>query len=302
MTTTAKKIWLDGDIVDWDAARVHVSSFGLHYGIGFFEGIRCYEGPAGSVLFRLHDHLERLRRSAATYLVQLPREVDAIAAACREVVQANGFAACYLRPIVFLGHGDNPLTAPYHVAVIATEGGPLVGPPKTGGVHAKISSFQRMTANSVPPSAKATGQYLNSMLAQTEALLSGFDEALLLNAAGYVTDGWAHNVFIVRGGTLLTPPVSAGALAGIVRDTVQTLAAEAGIAVREEQLTRADLYLADECMLTGTAAGIVPVLSVDRRPVGAGTVGTMTARLTELHDDVTTGRSGRHAEWREPVG
>jgi branched-chain amino acid aminotransferase len=298
----AKKIWLDGELVDWADAQVHVSSFGLHYGIGFFEGVRCYAAADGPAIFRLRDHLSRLARSAAMYLVKVPYGTGDLTGACQSVVRENGFGDCYLRPIVFLGAGDNPLVAPYHTAIIASEGGPLVGPPKTDGAHAKIASFQRMNANSIPPTAKATGQYLNSMLAQTEALLAGFDEALLLNQAGYVTDGWAHNIFAVAGGELITPPVSAGALPGIVRDTVRVLATEAGITVREENLTRADLYLADECMLTGTAAGIVPVLSVDRRQVGDGTAGPVTSRLSGMLDDVTRGRSGTHAEWREPVG
>jgi branched-chain amino acid aminotransferase len=300
--TAAKKIWFDGEMVDWGDAQVHVSSYGLHYGIGFFEGVRCHAATSGPAIFRLRDHLERLKRSAGTYLVQLPFSIDTVADGCRAVVRANEFTECYLRPILFLGEGDNPLAAPYHLAVIPSEGGPLIGPPKPDGVHAKMSSFQRMPPNVIPPSAKATGQYLNSMLAQTEAMLAGFDEALLLNTAGYVTDGWAHNVFIVRHGELLTPPVAAGALAGIVRDTVQILATENGLTVREEQLTRADLYHADECLLTGTAAGIVPVLSVDRRNIGDGTAGDITLQLIALLDDVTTGRSGTHTEWREPVG
>lgn len=298
---TAKKIWFDGELVDWDCAQVHVTSFGLNYGIGFFEGVRCHDGPDGPAVFRLRDHLTRLKRSAATYLVSLPYDTETMARACMSVVRENGFSDCYLRPIVFLGEGENPLVAPYHAAVVATGEGPLAGPSKTEGAHAMIASFERMTANSIPPSAKATGQYLNALLAQSQAMLAGFDEAILLNSAGYITDGWAHNVFIVRDGELVTPPVSAGALAGITRDTVKVLAAEAGITVREESLTRADLYLADECLLTGTAAGIVPVLSVDRRQVGSGAAGHVTTRLAGLLSDVTTGRSGSHPEWREPV-
>lgn len=298
---TAKKIWFDGELVDWDSAQVHVTSFGLNYGIGFFEGVRCHDGPDGPALFRLRDHLTRLKRSAATYLASLPYDTGTLAEACLSVVRENGFSDCYLRPIVFLGEGENPLVAPYHAAVVATAEGPLVGPPKTGGAHAMIASFERMTVNSIPPGAKATGQYLNAMLAQSQALLAGFDEAILLNSAGYITDGWAHNVFIVQDGELITPPVSAGALAGVTRDTVKVLAAEDGLTVREETLTRTDLYLAEECLLTGTAAGIVPVLSVDRRQVGGDAAGPVTARLADLLSGVTTGRSGSHPEWREPV-
>ena len=298
---STKKIWLDGELVDWAAAQIPVTSFGLHYGIGFFEGVRCYRTDLGPAVFRLADHLARLVRSAATYLVRLPYDAGQLTDACAAVVRENGLGDCYLRPIVFLGDGENPFTAGYRAAVIGTEGGPLTARGKESGVHAKVASFQRITANSVPPAAKATGQYLNSMLAQTEALSAGFDEAVLLNAAGYVTDGWAHNVFIVRDGELVTPPTSAGALAGIVRDTVRVLAAEAGIRTREETLVRTDLYLADECFLTGTAAGIVPVRSVDRRPVGTGEPGPVTGLLTRAFDDVTRGRGGTHPEWRVPV-
>ncbi len=299
--TATKRIWLDGELVDWDAAQVHVSSFGLHYGIGFFEGVRSYRTDLGPAIFRLGEHLRRLARSAATYLVTLPYDVHTLTVACHDVVRENGLDDCYLRPIVFLGEGENPLTAPYRTAIIATEDGPLVGAPRTGGVHAKISSFQRMASNAIPPAAKATGQYLNSMLAQTEALTSGFDEALLLNASGHVTDGWAHNVFAVLDGELVTPPVSAGALAGIVRDTVRVLAAEAGVVVREDNLTRTDLYVAEECFLTGTAAGITALLSVDRRPVGEGRTGALTTQLAARLDDVTRGRDGTHTEWRDLV-
>ncbi|MGA8113818.1 MAG: branched-chain amino acid transaminase [Actinocatenispora sp.] len=299
--TAGKSIWLDGELVAWDEAQIHVTSFGLHYGIGFFEGVRSYRTDTGPVLFRLRDHIKRLARSAATYMVRLPYDPDTLSAACHEVVRANGLEDAYLRPIVFLGTGENPFTAPYRAAVIAHENGPMVGTPKTAGVHGKISSFQRLASNSIPPAAKATGQYLNSMLAQTEAVTAGFDEALLLNSAGYVTDGWAHNVFAVLDGALVTPPVSAGALAGIVRDTVCVLAEEAGLTVRVENLTRTDLYLAEECFLTGTAAGITPLISVDRRPVGGGQLGPVTIKLAAMLDDVTRGRNSSHPEWRESL-
>jgi len=297
-----KRIWFDGEMVDHADATVHVTSFGLHYGLGFFEGVRCHQTAAGPALFRLGDHLRRLARSAAVYLTRLPYDLPTLSAACREVVRENGLDECYLRPIVFLGAGEHPLRAPYHTAIIAMPNGPFVGVPQTDGVRARISSFQRMSVNSIPPTAKATGQYLNSFLAQTEALADGYEEAILLNSAGFVTDGWSHNIFVVRDGVVVTPPVSAGALAGIVRDTVLVLAREAGFEVREADLTRADLYGATECFLTGTAAGLLPVLSVDRRPVGTGTPGEVTTRLVRSFDDVTRGLGGAHPEWREPVG
>jgi branched-chain amino acid aminotransferase len=298
---TAKKIWMDGELVDWDDATVHVTSFGLHYGIGFFEGIRCYSTPAGPAIFRLADHVRRLRRSAAVYGVELPYPVEEIAQACKLVINANGLTDCYLRPIVFLGEGPNPVAARFRTAVIASTEGPLIGEPKPDGVTARISSFHRMSANSMPPAAKATGQYLNAFLAQTEALFSGCDEAILVNDSGFVTDGWAHNVFAVLDGTLVTPPVSAGALPGITRETIMTLAAEGGLAAREYDLVRSDLYLADECFLTGTAAGVVPVISVDARAVGTGKPGPLTARLSDRLTEVIHGTVDAHPEWREYV-
>jgi branched-chain amino acid aminotransferase len=301
LAMTAKAIWLDGEMVPWADANVHVTTHALHYGIGFFEGIRCHLTPDGPAIFRLTDHLRRLARSAAVYAVDLPYPPETLAQACREVVLANEYDECYLRPIVFLGEGPNPLTAPFRAAVIAVSHGPLVGPPSGAGVRAKVSSFHRLPPNVLPPAAKATGQYLNSFLAQREARAAGYEEALLLNAQGYVTDGWAHNVFLVQGDVLVTPPTSAGALPGITRDCVMRLAAEEGVEVAERQLVRSDLYVADECFLTGTAAGVVPVTAVDGRTVGDGNRGALTARLGELFTDVACGRDERHPEWRELV-
>jgi branched-chain amino acid aminotransferase len=298
---SAKFIWMDGELLDWDDATVHVSSFGLHYGIGFFEGIRCHSTPAGPAIFRLTDHLRRLHRSAAVYGFKLPYPVEELALACKSVVAANGLDDCYLRPLVFLGEGENPFTAGFRTAVIATGHGPLAGAPKDGGVTARISSFQRMSPNAIPPTAKATGQYLNSLLAQTEAVRSGCDEAILLNAGGFVTDGWAHNVFIVLDGTVITPPLAAGALPGITRDTVLTLAVAESLAVREQDLVRADLYLADECFLTGTSAGLVPVVSVDGRAIGGGQPGPVSAMLRDRLSEVTHGATQAYPQWRELV-
>ena len=295
------RIWMDGELVDWDGATVHVTSFGLHYGLGFFEGIRCFLTPDGPAIFRLDDHLRRLERSAAIYCLPLPYDTAVLAEACRKVVSENGLTQCYIRPIVFIGAGDHPLTAPFHAAVIASENGPLAGPAKPEGVKARISSFERFAPSSIPPAAKATGQYLNSFLAQLEALTTGSDEALLLNANGQVTDGWAHNVFTVSHGVLNTPPTAAGALSGITRDSVITLAAEHDIRVTENDMVRSDLYTADECFLTGTAAGIVPVISVDGRTIGDGKPGAVTTRLEDLLDEVTSGKVVDHADWRHHV-
>lgn len=296
---TMDTVWLDGKLVDAQDATIPIDSHGLHYGLGFFEGVRCHRTPDGPAIFRLTDHLRRLARSAGAYLVPLPYEIEELARACRDVVRENGVAECYLRPIVFLGQG--PLVgAPWRAAVLASVDGPAVGGAKPAAVSAKIASFHRMPSTTLPPAAKATGQYLNAYLAQTEAMFSGFDEAILLNTEGHVTDGWAHNLFVVQDGVLRTPPLSAGALGGITRASLLTLAGELDIPVREETLVRSDLYGADECFLSGTASGVVPVASVDRRPT-LGAPGPITTRLTEALVDVTGGRTGTHPEWRELV-
>jgi branched-chain amino acid aminotransferase len=296
-----KFVWLDGEFVDSAAATVHVTTFALHYGIGFFEGIRCHGTPRGPALFRLGDHLQRLRRSAAIYGVTLPYRQDILADACRESVVRNGLTDCYLRPLVFLGEGVDPLTAPFRCAVIASAHGPLAGPPKGHGMRAKISAFQRYSGNALPPAAKATGQYLNAFLGQGEALRSGYDQAIFLNGTGLITDGWAHNVFLVSDRELVTPPVWTGGLAGITRDTVMRLATGLGILVAERPLARSDLYVADECFLTGTAAGLVPVTSVDGREIGDGQLGPVTRRVRDELAAVVTGESAAHPEWLDYV-
>jgi len=297
-----KYIWMDGELIDWSDATVHVTTCGLHYGIGFFEGIRCYASSDGPVIFRLADHVQRLLRSARIHGFRLPVSSEEISAACRSVVSANHLTDCYVRPIAFLGDGPDPFCARFRIAVIATENGPINHKSTSKGSRARISTFCRMSANTIPPAAKATGQYLNSFLARAEAVNSGCDEAILLNANGFVADGWAHNIFIVRNKDLLTPTLSAGALAGITRDTIITLAREAGYAVLEKDLVRSDLYLADECFLTGTAAGVVPLVEVDARPVGSGLPGAVTTHLMNTLSAVAHGTNGVHPEWRENVG
>lgn len=296
-----KFIWLDGEFVDFAAATVHVTTLALHYGIGFFEGIRCHGTPRGPAVFRLADHLDRLRRSAAIYGVTLPYGVDVLADACRQSVVRNGFTDCYLRPLVFLGEGPNPLAAPFRCAVIASNHGPLVGRPKEGGVTATISSFQRYGSNSLPPAAKASGQYLNAFLGQREAVRSGSDEAIFLNEAGLIADAWAHNVFVVHGRELATPPLWTGGLAGITRDSVLCLAAEMGITIATRPLARSDLYVADECFLTGTAGGVVPIAAVDGRQIGDGQVGQVTKDLASALTAACSGASTTHPEWLDYI-
>jgi branched-chain amino acid aminotransferase len=295
-----KFVWLDGDLVDWADATVHVTTGGLHYGVGFFEGIRCHGTGRGPALFRLDDHLHRLRRSAAIYGVTLRYDGAALADACRQVVSRNGLSDCYVRPLVFLGAAANPMAADFRYAVIASP-----QPPLANGQHevatAQVSAFQRYAANALPPAAKASGQYLNAYLAQREALRCGHDEALLLNEHGYLADGWAHNVFVVSDRYLVTSPLWTGGLPGITRDSVLRLAEDHGVAVLERPLTRSDVYLADECFLTGTAVGIRPVVSVDGRVIGDGGPGALTLQIAEWLTAVTTGTTEAHPEWRQYV-
>lgn len=302
MTTGQKFIWLDGELVEAGDATVHVSTYALHYGIGFFEGIRVHSTSRGPAIFRLADHIRRLQRSAAIYGLRLPYSGQELAQACHQVVMANGLSDCYLRPLVFLGEGENPMLAPLRCTVMASPHGPFVGPAMVGkAARAQVSAFQRYAANSLPPAAKASGQYLNSFLGQTAALRSGFDEAIFLNENGLVADGWASNVFLVADGDLLTPPNWTGGLPGITRDSIMRLAAEDGITVAERPLVRSDLYLADEVFLTGTATGVKPVESVDGRPVAAGAPGPVTARIEALMAAAVIGESQTHPEWLQYV-
>lgn len=296
----AKVIWMDGELVPWEDATVHVTTHGLNYGAGVFEGIRCYRTSEGPAIFRLDDHLRRLFNSAKLYLVSPQYTRDELRDACYATVVENALEDCYLRPMLFLGESEDPLAAKLRSVIVALPRGPLAGRPHDG-VRAKVSSYRRIDANVIPPAAKATGQYLNSFIAKIEALTSGYDEPILLNGSGHVTDGWAHNVFVVQDGVLLTPPTSAGALGGITRNSIMTLAREAGIEVREENLVRTDLYFADECFFTGTAAEIVPIVSVDDRVTGTGERGPLTTQLAERFRDVASGRVADHPEWRQLV-
>jgi branched-chain amino acid aminotransferase len=302
MTSGQKFIWLDGDLVESADANVHVSTYALHYGIGFFEGIRAHSTSRGPAIFRLGDHIRRLARSAAIYGLRLPYSEQELTRACHQVVTANGLSDCYLRPLVFLGEGENPVLAPLRCAIMASPHGPFVGPATAGkAARAQISAFQRYAANALPPAAKASGQYLNSFLGQTAALHSGFDEAIFLNENGFVADGWASNVFLVVDGELLTPPNWTGGLPGITRDSIMRLAADDGIGVAERPLVRSDLYLADELFLTGTATGVKPVESVDGRPMTAGAPGPVTARIEALMTAAVTGESQARPGWLEYV-
>ena len=298
------KIWMDGEYVDWDEARVHILTPSLHYGWGVFEGIRAYEtAGGGSAVFRLTEHMQRLFRSAKIYHMEPPVSLEGAIKVTKDLVAMNGIPTCYIRPIVYLGYGEiglNPLTSPVRMAIASWPWGAYLGEEAfETGVRVKISSWRRLDPNIIPPAAKATGQYLNSSLAKAEAVKAGYDEGILLNPNGYVTDGSGENVFLVRDGVLCTPPLAAGCLAGITRASILQIAEDEGIRVREGDLVRTDLYLADEAFFTGTAAEVVPIREVDDRVLGDP--GPITRRLQEVFTAATRGRDERYRDWLEPV-
>jgi branched-chain amino acid aminotransferase len=299
----AEKIWMNGVLVDWADAKVHVLSHGLHYGTTVFEGIRSYGADGGTAVFRLGDHLARLERSAEMYHMPLPYSREELRSAIHQVIAANGLGACYIRPIAMRGYGTMglfPLEAPVDVAVAAWEWGAYLGEDGLRtGIRAKVSSWRRIGSSTIPATAKAGGQYLNSILAKIETHKAGYQEAILLNEAGYVADGSGENLFLVRDGTLITPPVQASILEGITRASIISLAADEGIPVLEREVARGELYHADEVFITGTAAEVCPVIEVDDHDLGAP--GPVTRALQERFFAATEGRDPRSAEWLDYV-
>ncbi len=299
--TQVEKIWMDGELVPWQDAQVHVLSHALHYGSGVFEGIRAYETERGAAVLHLDEHLKRLFRSAKLYHTEIPYSVEAITDGVKDVVRANGLNACYVRPLVLRGYGEmgvNPLEAPVNVVIAVWPWGAYLGEDALEqGVRIKVSSWRRNGQNSLPAAAKATGQYINSVLAKVESLKAGYDEAIMLNEAGFVTDGSGENVFVVRDGVLSTPPISVGCLDGITRGSVITLARDLGFEVREENLVRTDLYNAEECFFTGTAAELTPIREVDDRVVGEGHRGPVTKELQGAFFAATKGENEKYAHW-----
>ncbi len=305
--TPTEKIWLDGELVDWDKARIHVLTHSLHYGSGVFEGIRAYPTSRGVAVFRLTDHINRLFTSAKVFMIDMPFGPDEIIEASKEVVRVNGLDdGCYLRPIVYLGYGEmglNPLPCPVSVAIAAWPWGTYLGDEGVAnGIRLKVSSWQRHDPNAVPTAAKGTGMYVNSSLAKVEALKAGYDEAVLLASDGRVSECTGENIFVVRGRTVVTPPTSDScALAGITQDSVQTIATDLGYECTTETLIRTDLYLADEAFLTGTAAEVVPIREVDDRPVGTGRPGPVTKQIQETYFATVRGEMDRYKDWLEHV-
>lgn len=293
-----EKIWMNGELVPWDEARIHVGAHGLHYGSGVFEGIRAYETPAGTAVFRLTDHLKRLENSAKLLGMELGYTVSQLRTVCHELIAVNGLPECYLRPIAFYGYGELGVSAvgnPVDVVIMSWPWGAYLGEEGLKkGIRVKISSWQRIGPNVIPHVAKATGIYLNSMLAVSEANRAGYDEAILLTAEGHVADGSGENVFVVKDGVIYTPDLSTSILPGITRDTVIQIAQDLGHRVVEKNLIRSDLYLADEAFMCGTAAEVTPLRAIDDVEMG---VGSVTLELQEAYLDTVRGRSERWAQW-----
>ncbi len=306
MVDKVKKVWLDGQLVDWDAANVHILTHSLHYGLAAFEGIRAYKRADGQTyVFRLREHVDRLFDSCKMCLLKPEFTREQVMAACVETLRVNGMPEGYLRPMVYVGEGAMGIYAPNNpvrTAVIAWKWGAYLGEEALkSGIRAKISSFARHHINIGLAKAKMTGQYTNSVLAKREAKLAGYDEAILLDSSGYVSEGSGENIFVVRKGVLHTPDLSCSILEGITRDTVITLARELGLTVSECRLTRDQLWLADEVFFTGTAAEVTPVREVDNRTVGDGTIGPLTKRLQARFFEVARGSDTSHPEWLTKV-
>jgi branched-chain amino acid aminotransferase len=300
---TAELIWQNGEFVPWEDAKVHVLTHGLHYGTGVFEGIRCYETERGPAVFRHREHLERLEKSAELYYMDLPFTAEEIRLATNELLRRIGLRSGYIRPLAFRGYGEMGLyaqSAPIEVIVAAWPWGSYLGEDgKRNGIRAKVSSWRTISGDSLIPHSKASGQYLNSILAKTEATKAGYEEAILLDDHGHVSEGSGENVFIVRDGILITPGHTSAILDGITRNAVIQIAADLGYRIEERAIARAELYLADEVFLTGTAAELVPVREIDDHPLGEP--GEVTRVVQARFEDALHGRAEEYLEWLDFV-
>lgn len=300
------KIWLDNKLVNFHEATIHVMTYSLHYGVGVFEGIRAYPQPDGRAgIFRLREHLERFLFSLKALMLESPYSLEELEKAVIETVRASGFNDCYIRPIAFLNIaklGIKPPTRKVSVAIGVLRWGKYLGKAYEEGARVKTSQWRRPSPQTLPVNAKATGNYLNSYITTTEAKEKGYDEALLLNTEGYVSEGPGQNIFIVKKGRVLTPPVSASILEGITRDTIITLLHDRfDIEVEEQDLTLGIVYSADEAFFVGTATEVTPIVEVDGRPIGAGKPGPLTRKLQKLYEDVVRGRVEEYRHWITPV-
>ena len=298
-----EKIWMNGEFVDWADAKIHVATHGLHYGSGVFEGIRCYDTERGPAVFRLADHMQRLHNSARLLYMDIPYSVDELVAATHDTVAVNNIDECYIRPIAYRGYGELGVAAqgnPVDVAILCWPWGTYLGPEALEkGITAKISSWQRIGPNVIPHVAKATGVYVNSMLATTEAQRGGYREAILLNEHGYVADGPGENIFVVKDGVIFTPDLQVSILPGLTRHAVTTIARDLGYTVHEKNLIRTDLYLADEIFMTGTAAEVTPLRAVDDLEIGDP--GPVTRAIQKAYLDTVHGRISKYDSWLDYV-
>lgn len=301
----ADLIWMNGELVAWEDAKVHVLTHALHYGTGVFEGIRAYETERGTAIFRHEEHVDRLFQSAQLYYMPVPYTREQIKAATRDLIVRNGLPACYVRPIVYRGAGVmglNPLDAPIEVSIAAWSWGAYLGDEgKTKGVRAKVSSWRRISSDSLIPHAKASGQYLNSVLAKIESHKAGYEEGILLDQQGFVCEGTGENLFLVRDGKISTPAETNGILNGINRQSVIQIAKDEGFELVERNIARAEMYMADEIFMTGTAAELTPIREIDDRPVGNGEPGPVTKRLLQVFDDALHARDERYLKWNDIV-
>jgi branched-chain amino acid aminotransferase len=297
----ADKVWMNGKLVPWDDAKIHLGSHVIHYGSAVFEGVRCYSTPEGPAVFRLRAHTERLYNSAKIYRMEIPYSQDAFNKAVLDTIAANNLDACYIRPIVYRGYGQlgvNPLPCPLEVAVMVWEWGKYLGPEALEqGVDVCVSSWTRIAPNTLPAMAKSAANYMNSQLIKMEALSLGYTEGIALDTTGYVSEGSGENIFIVKAGTLITPPIGSSALPGITRDTVVHLARRLDLPVVQERIPRELLYLADEIFFTGTAAELTPIRSVDKLKIGTGGRGPVTEALQKAFFDVVECRVPDEFGW-----
>jgi len=303
--TKTEFIWMNGALRPWDHAQVHITAHGLHYGTGVFEGVRCYDTELGPAVFRNAEHVERLLRSAELYYMPVPYSGEELRAATLELVARNGLRSCYIRPIIFRGYGQmglNPLEAPVDVTIACWEWAAYLGEEgKRKGIRAKVSSWKRISPDSLIPHAKASGQYLNSVLAKVESLKAGYEEAILLDDRGSVCEGTGENIYVLRDGEIATPGQHNSILDGITRRSVIQIAQDLGYTVVERDVARAELYLADEVFMSGTAAELVPVVAIDDHEIGGGQPGEITRVLQAAFDDAIHGRSERYREWLDVV-
>ncbi len=301
----ADLIWMNGEFVAWEEAKIHVLTHGLHYGTGVFEGIRCYDTEIGPAVFRHDDHYKRLARSAELYYMPMPYDLAALKSATHELIGRNALRSCYIRPLAYRGYGQmglNPLDAPVDVTIAVWEWGAYLGEEgKRNGIRAKVSSWRRISPASLIPAAKASGQYLNSVLAKIESVKAGYEEAILLDDHDHVCEGSGENIFVVWEGRIITPPPAASILDGITRKSALQIARDLGVEVIERDIARAELYLADEVFMTGTAAELVPVREIDDHIVGTGEPGEITRAVQTAFEDALHGRDERYREWLDPV-